>query len=318
LKRTRLTLMLMGVTVALTLLISACGGGDTNTAAPTGGNTTTAPATLGTPGSYNCISGNLTASGSTALQPLAVAVSKLYSAKCTGATIAIQGGGSGAGLTAVKGGNVAIGNSDLYADPTKYGTDLVDHQVAVVVFSVVVNEKVTGVTNLTSDQLKSIFTGKITNWKQVNGPDLAIAPINRPVGSGTRATFEQFVLGTKATVAGANVQTLSSTGEVAKAIGATAGSISYVATSAVRDAANKLTSVAIDGVKDDDANVINNTYKFWNAEHMYTNGAAKQLAQAFIDYMVSADAKATAKTQGFLDITTFDAATLATRKPAGY
>jgi len=61
--------------------------------------------------------------------------------------------------------------------------------------------------------------------------------------SGTRATFEQFVLGTKATVAGANVQTLSSTGEVAKAIGATAGSISYVATSAVRDAANKLTSV---------------------------------------------------------------------------
>jgi len=105
------------------------------------GNTTTAPTTLGTPGSYNCISGNLTALGSTALQPLAVAVSKLYSAKCTGATIAIQGGGSGAGLTAVKGGNVAIGNSDLYADPTKYGTDLVDHQVAVVVFSVVVNRE---------------------------------------------------------------------------------------------------------------------------------------------------------------------------------
>jgi phosphate transport system substrate-binding protein len=309
--------MIMGVTVALTLLISACGSTDQGGTASGGSTPAATTSAASKPGTFTCVSGNLTLSGSTALQPLADKASKAYTAKCPGATISVQGGGSGAGLTAVNSGNVGIGNSDIFADPAKYSAGLVNHQVAVVVFSVVINSKVTGVTNLTSAQVKDIFTGKTTNWKELNGPDLAIAPINRPAGSGTRVTFEQFVVGGKATVSGANVQTLSSTGEVAKAVNSTAGAISYVATSAVRDPSNKLTSVMLDGVQDSDENVINNTYKFWNIEHMYTKGEATGLAQAFIYYMTSDEVKAIAKTQGFLDITQISADNLTTRKPQG-
>src|SRR5258708_22250293 len=90
LKRSRVAL-LFGVAVAISLIISACGG------STTGGGSTPTPAatasTLGTPGSYNCISGSTTASGSTALAPLVKAVAQKYQAKRTSATITVNPGG---------------------------------------------------------------------------------------------------------------------------------------------------------------------------------------------------------------------------------
>src|SRR5712692_9973860 len=114
----------------MSMFISACGGSTTTT---TGSST---PTTLGTPGSFNCISGTLTASGSTALAPLVKAVAQKYEAKCSGATITVNLGGSKTGLANVEAGSVNIGNSDVPASATQ--ADLVDHQVAVVVFGIIV------------------------------------------------------------------------------------------------------------------------------------------------------------------------------------
>src|SRR5947209_4043219 len=164
-KRPRIALML-GVAIAISIITSACGG------TTSGGNTPTPGTTgmLGTPGEYTCEQGSITASGSTALAPLVKAVATSYSNQCTGATITVNLGGSKTGLANVEAGSVDIGNSDVPAN-AQTQSDLVDHQVAVVVFVVIINKGV-GVTNLTTDQVKMIYSGKATNWKQVGGPDL--------------------------------------------------------------------------------------------------------------------------------------------------
>ncbi len=300
----------VALALAIMMLISACGG-STSTGGNGGGNSST-PTTLGTPGTYNCIQGTISTNGSTALGPLVKKVAADYQSRCSGASITTALTGSGAGLTAVSSGNANVGLSDIFATASKY-PGLVDHQVTSVDFAVVINSKVTGVTNLTSAQLKDIYTGKTTNWSQVGGPNLQIVAVSRPSGSGTRVTFETFILGTKESVSGPSHLTASTTGDVAKTVGQTAGAISYVATSAVQ--ANNLTAISIDGVQDTPANVQSNTYKFWNIEHMYTKGNATGLAQALIDYMQSSSAKASAKTLGFIDISTLSSTAIAAKQP---
>ena len=283
------SLLILAMTVVL--IISACGGSTT-----TGGGS--APTTLGTPGSYNCISGQLVASGSTALAPLVTAVAKDYQAKCSSANITVNLGGSSTGLNNAEAGSVQVGDSDIFKKSNQ--ADLVDHQVAVVIFTVVINAKITGVTNLTTTQLKGIYSGSITNWNQVGGPDLKIVVVSRPNSSGTRATFQQYILGGPETVSGPSSLTSDSTGTVVKEIGQTAGAIGYAASHAAQQSSSTVKIVNIDGNAPTHDLVQSNTYKFWNIEHMYTKGKPTQLAQALIDYMASSDGQKEATTLDFI------------------
>lgn len=258
---------------------------------------TTSTALLGKPGTYTCVKGNLVASGSTALAPLVQAIAQKYQTKCKTANITVQLGGSGTGLTNVENGSSIIGNSDIYS---KQGQeDLVDHQVAVVIFSMIVNNKV-NVTNLTTDQIKGIYTGQITNWTQVGGLDLPIVVVSRPTSSGTRATFQKYVLGTVETVSGPESLTTDSAGTVIKNVAQTDGAIGYVGTGPAKQAG--LMTLQIDNVSPTAAAVKDNSYKFWNIEHMYTKGKAKPLAQALIDYMLSGDGKKAAQSLDYVAI----------------
>lgn len=283
--------------VAVTLVISACGG----TTTASGGNSSTgsSPATLGTPGSYNCISGSLTASGSTALAPLVEKVATAYQARCKSAHITVNLGGSKVGLANAEAGSVGIGDSDVFANKTTQG-DLVDHQVAVVIFGVIVNSKV-GVTNLTSAQIKGIYAGTITNWDQVGGPHLRIVVVSRPASSGTRATFQQYVLGGPEKVSGPASLTTDSTGTVITNVAQTPGAIGYASTGPAKGNSG-VALVSIDGHAPTHDLVENNTYKFWNIEHMYTRGQPTQLAQALIDYMDSQDGQAAAVALDFIPL----------------
>lgn len=272
---------LVGVAVAVSLFISACGGTATGTGSGTPTATTQA-AGPGTPGAYNCVSGSLTVSGSTALQPLVTKVAKDYTTKCASATITVNGGGSGVGRSQVEAGSVGIGNSDTPASDTQ--KDLVDHQVAVVIFGVIVNSG-TGVTNLTKAQIQGIYAGTYTNWKQVGGKDMPIVVVSRPANSGTRATFQQYVLGKNESITGPASLVNDSTGVVVTSVSQTAGAIGYAATGQVPS--GSATVISIDGNAATAVNVENNTYKFWNIEHMYTKGKPSALAQALLDYMDS-------------------------------
>ena len=306
-KRWRVSLVL-AVTIAIGIITSACGS---SSGGPTGGSTPSAPSTLGTPGSFNCVQGSLTAAGSTALAPLVQAVAKDYQAKCSGANITVNLGGSGVGLASAENGSVQIGNSDVFKKTGQ--EDLVDHQVAVVIFTVVINSKVTGVTNLTTAQIKGIYSGSIKNWNQVGGPNLPIVVVSRPTTSGTRATFQSYVLGGPETITGPTSLVTDSTGTVATEVNQTAGAIGYVTTGAAKKLS--LTMVNIDGNAPTATLVEPNTYKFWNIEHMYTKGKANNLSQALIDYMLSDQGKQEATTLDFVAITDMQQASLQAHQP---
>jgi phosphate transport system substrate-binding protein len=292
-KKSRFAL-LFGVAIAITMVLSACGGSSTTS------SSTTTSSTLGTPGSFNCVTGSITASGSSALAPLAKAVAQSYQGKCSGATITVNLGGSKTGLANVEAGSVNIGNSDVKADPSTQA-DLVDHQVSVVIFAMIVNKGV-GVTNLTTDQIKGIYAGTTTNWKQVGGGNIPIVVVSRPASSGTRATFSKYVIGGPETVTGPSSLTTDSTGTVITNVAQNAGAIGYAATGPAKKESG-VTLISIDGNAPTAANVENNTYKFWNIEHMYTKGPASGLTQAYIDYMTSPDAITLAQQLDFVPIT---------------
>ncbi|MEK4515872.1 phosphate ABC transporter substrate-binding protein PstS family protein [Paenibacillus sp. FSL H8-0122] len=276
---------IMALTLTSVLALSACGNNGGNKATTNnGGNTPAATNTETSSGAK--LSGSVLASGSTALQPLVEQVAEKFMDANAGVDIQVQGGGSGTGLTQVSEKQVDIGNSDVFAEEklkdAAKAAELVDHQVAVVAIAAVSNPAA-GVDSLTKQQLVDIFTGKITNWKEVGGADQAIQIINRPASSGTRATFESFALGTKTEDLKGSIQEDSS-GTVKKMIGETPGAIGYLALSYLDDSVKTLN---YDGVEPSVDNVVAGKYPVWAYEHMYTNGEPNETVKAFLDYFLT-------------------------------
>ena len=277
------------LTVAAALALAACGSSATPSpstgAAPSTAAGGSAAAGGGAPPA--CVAGSITAAGSTALQPLVAKAGADYVAACPAAQIQVQGGGSGTGLTQVSQGAVQIGNSDITAE-SKNITGLVDHIVARQGWIMIVNNDVTGVKNLTTQQATDIWTGKTQNWKEVGGPDEPIVLVLRPESSGTRATFKKIVMN-GATEATGTALTEDSNGAVFSAVGTTPGATSYVGFAYYADPANagKVTGLQLDGVDATVDNMATGKYKLSADGHMYSKGEPDGLTKAFLDYMMS-------------------------------
>ncbi len=249
------------------------------------------------------VSGSITADGSTALQPLVAAVAKMFQDKNPEALITVNPGGSGQGLKDVAAGAVQIGNSDVFAAeklPEADAKALVDHKVCVVGFAAVVNPKVK-VDNLTKQQLIDIFTGKVKNWKDVGGNDLAITLISRPDSSGTKATFKKYALDGASEATGEALKEDSS-GAVAGAVKATDGAIAYLASSFLVTDENKkdIKVLKFEGKEMNKENITSGAYPIWSYEHMYTKGEPTGLTKTFLEYFSTADVTKKINDMGYI------------------
>lgn len=246
-------------------------------------------------------SGKITVSGSSALLPLAKDAAKKFKAKNDQVSITLNAGGSGTGLKQVSEGSVDIGNSDVFAKeklPEAKAAELVDYKVAVTVMAPVVSKEIgTNVKSLTKAQLQDIFTGKVTNWKDVGGLDEAVVLITRPSTSGTRALFTKYALDGKEELSNKSMETDDS-GTLVQTVSQTKGAIGYVAFSYLMNN-NTVTPLAIDGVEPTLDNVYNGKYPVWGYEHMYTKGEAAGAVKAFIDFIMSKDYSADIEKQGY-------------------
>jgi phosphate transport system substrate-binding protein len=290
----------------LTMLLSACGdnttltviGGSTPTPNPGAVACSVSAADLGPGGTGkgtgpdDKATGTITVDGSGMLQPLIAQASTEYLATNTKAKITVNGGDSGAGLSDVESGKVQIAMSDLFAQDVNATTyaNLVDHQIGVVVFAVVVNPDVAAsVTNLTTQQIQQIFDGEITNWSALGGPNEAITVVGSPSGSGTDSTFTKYVMQEAPSDAARTVQNDDSSA-LGDAISGTPGAIGYIATSVLGTGGKyngKVVPVCVDGQKPSPDAVASNAYRFWSIAHLYTKGQPTGLAASFLKYIQS-------------------------------
>lgn len=240
---------------------------------------------------------SLAISGSSAMQPLVAAAAEEFKSKNPGTDIQVNAGGSGTGLSEVSEGTVEIGNSDVFAEEKEGipADELTDHKVAVVGMAPVAHPEA-GVEDISKDDLKKVFTGKIKNWKELGGKDQKIILINRPDSSGTRATFVKYGLDGETPAEGV---TEDSSNTVKKIISETEGAIGYLAFSYLTD--DTVKALSVDKVKPEDENVQNGKFPIWAYQHSYTKGEPDGLTKEFLDFMMSEEIQdGLMKDQGYI------------------
>jgi len=221
--------------------------------------------------------------GSTAFYNTAQIEAGKYQSACLIGSVSVSSNSSGAGLRSLENNHLQIANSELSLAEAGYNyTDLQEHQVAVIPFTIIVNKHLSAITSLSRDQITGIYNGTIANWQSVGGPNLKIKVIGRPSDSGTHAAFTHFVLDQPEK----SVSLVeSSTQGVIDDVSSDPGAIGYVDLGSANQANNAVNAVEIDGYSPTVGLIERDNYRFWAIEHMYTKKDTGPLALSFINYV---------------------------------
>ena len=242
------------------------------------------------------LSGSVSMSGSTSMEKLANAVAESFMVKYPNVTVTAEFTGSSAGVESVLAGSCDIGNSSRALTDDEKAEGAVENIVAIDGIAVVVDPANT-VTNLTKDQLISIYTGETTNWSEVGGADQAIVVVGRAAGSGTRGAFEELL---EIEDACAYANELDSTGAVMAKVASTPGAIGYVSLDVLDDT---VIAVQLDGVDATEENIKAGSYSLSRPFVMATKGEIseqKPEVQELFNYLASEEGQELIKSVGLI------------------
>jgi phosphate transport system substrate-binding protein len=232
------------------------------------------------------IRGEVKVAGSTTVLPIAqeAAVEFMEANKRT--EVEVQGGGSSAGITQLKEEVIDIANSSRELQPGENDGTIVDHKIAFDIIAIIVNPDLK-ITNLSRKQVKAIFTGKMTNWKEFGGPDREIVVVIRDQASGTREVFDKIALGStsdKPVWCVPSAIESASNGVIREIVGATPTAIGYVSYGYVN---KTIRAVELDGVSPTIENAAEGRYTMARFLHMFTQGEAEGPTRSYIDLVLS-------------------------------
>ena len=259
--------------IVLVLLVAAL------TAACTATSTPSAP--VSEPTAENA---TVSVSGSTTVQPLAEKLAEAFMTENTGIRIDVQGGGSSVGVKAAGQGTSDIGMASREIKESELA-EFPKLNVVVIArdgIAIVANADVT-VSDLTVEQVRDIFSGKITNWKDLGGEDQNIIVVSREEGSGTRGAFEELVMGKDALIT-ASAILQPSNGSIRTTVSTTPYSIGYMSFGYLDDT---IKAISIGGIAPTEPNAADGSYPIVRPLNMLTNGEPTGAVKAFLDFILS-------------------------------
>ena len=261
----------------LTLALAACGSkNNDNTNTNTNDNNDSA-----------AITGTVATDGSTSMEKVIGALSESFMANNADTTVTYNPTGSGSGITAVQEGTCDIGLSSRALKDEEKAAGLKETVLAYDGIAIIVHPD-NPVSDLSIEQIAQLYTGEITNWKDVGGNDAQVVLIGREAASGTRDGFES-ITGTKDKCQ--YRQALTSTGDVSTAVSQNPDAIGYASLASIKDSVKALN---VDGVTPGEDTVKDGSYKVQRPFVLVTveGKALSPVAQAFFDYATSPDAAA--------------------------
>ena len=259
-------------------LLAGCGNQTDNTSSnDNGGDASDTPAAS--------VSGTVSTDGSTSMEKVIGALSESYMAANKDVTVNYNPTGSGAGITAVQEGTCDIGLSSRALKDEEKAAGLKETVLAYDGIAIIVHPD-NPVSDLSIEQIAKLYTGEITNWKDVGGSDAEVVLIGREAASGTRDGFES-ITGTKDKCQ--YRQELTSTGDVITAVSQNPDAIGYASLAAIKDSVKAL---SVDGVTPSETTVKDGSYQVQRPFVLVTveGKALSAAAQSFFDYATSADA----------------------------
>lgn len=297
-------LTVAGISLAMTLMsLAGCGEANSQTTTQTTTQTTVkeeSTAQVAAPATQTKeevkLSGTISLAGSTSMEKMCEALSESFMEKYPDITVTVEYTGSGAGLEALAAGSTDIGDASRHLKDSEKEAGAVENVVALDGIAVIV-DKANAVTDLTTEQLTQIYTGALTNWKELGGADEAIVVIGREAGSGTRDAFEELM---KVKDTCTYAQELDSTGGVLAKVQATPGAIGYVSLDVVNDS---VTAVALNGVQATEENILAGTYALQRPFVMATMGeisGQNELVQEWFQFISSDEGKEIIKKIGLI------------------
>jgi len=245
---------------------------------------------------------SLTLTGSTTVLPIAQLCAEKFMEQHPAVDISVRGGGSGVGIAALIDGtcDIAMASRPMKTKELKSARSKGINPVATVIardgIAVIVHPS-NPLSEITLVQLRDIYTGKISNWKDVGGKSGRIVVISRDVASGTFEVFKKLVL--KGAKTRADALMLASNKAVATTVEKTPGAIGYVGLGYV---SSKVKALPVDGVEPTKKTVASGEYKLARPLYFYTDGKPKGLAKEFIDFVLSSEGQKIVEEAGFVPV----------------